>query len=667
MIEEANPTRAWTPADRADDTASGAAARRGNRRRLRVFGLSFVTVLLLGQAWNFSRPAEYRASTRLQVDLPELGRPGQSASGAYATKLQLFDSRPLLAKLADRLQQAGLPAERLGPDPAARLQAMLQVRPVSGSEVVELQATGPDARVLADVLNAIPEVIREEIGSRQSKEADAQLAAARQQLARLEQTATDRRDRLDSFRQRAGVLAERDDNDAVARVQGLNRALDAAVEKEAAAAARVAAVGQAVEQGKSSTQVRTDPTLSGLETRAHQVREELKELERSYTADFLALDPRARALRSRLAELESQVVQQRGISQQAALQAAQEEYAGARAQVERLRAQLGAARPALAKTSTRLAEAKVLEEDLAQVDKARRDLLERVSRLEADELRRVAAVTVVDAATVPTAPWRPDYGRDAAWVLAAAAAFALALMAVVEAFNRSAPPAVAAPNTTVVLAPAWRDPAPALQHGAAAAPLMAAAAQPATAVLPAPLPLLSQPEAAALLSAGDGMARALCAFGLMGLTIDEALALRTRHLDRGALRLQVGGAWARELPLPRWLAQSLPDDRADDDPVLHDAVGQPLTSADVASMLIGAALDARIEQAPRISWQVLRDTAIDWWIGQGVRYTELSKVVGRVDAHTLQSLASRPREAPAHAPQAVAAALMPALQLDPGA
>jgi len=49
---------------------------------------------------------------------------------------------------------------------------------------------------------------------------------------------------------------------------------------------------------------------------------------------------------------------------------------------------LGASRPALTKTSTRFAEAKVLEDDLAQVDKARRELLERVSRLEADEQRR---------------------------------------------------------------------------------------------------------------------------------------------------------------------------------------------------------------------------------------------------------------------------------------
>ena len=101
----------------ADATAE-TAARRGNRRRLLVFGLTFLVALLVGQVWNFSRPAEFRTSTRVQVNLPEVGRPGQSASAAFGTKLQLFDSRPMLARLAEALGAAGLPSDALGADPA---------------------------------------------------------------------------------------------------------------------------------------------------------------------------------------------------------------------------------------------------------------------------------------------------------------------------------------------------------------------------------------------------------------------------------------------------------------------------------------------------------------------------------------------------------------------
>lgn len=670
MAEDPDTTSRWD----AGGGAPAATARRGNRRRLLVFGLTFLAALLVGQAWNFSRPALFRGSTRLQLSLPELARPGLAASSAYATRLQLFDSRPVLTRLSQVLLASGLPAASLGTDPAGRLQSMLQVLPVPGSEVVELRATGTEPRVLADMLNALPEVLRQELASRQRTDADAQLAAARQELARLEATASQRRERLDAFRQREGVFAQREDNDAVARSQGLGRALDAAVEKQAAAAARLAAVSSAAEQGRSSTQARADPALSALETRAHQTREELKELERTYTPQFLAMDPQARALRARLAELEVQIVQQRDISLRAALQAAQEEHAGAQAQVQSLRAQLAATRPALTKTSSRMAEAKLLEDDLAQVDKARRDLLERVSRLEADEQRRVATVTVVEAATVPSAPFQPHYGRDAALLTGAALALALLLMAIVEAFNRPGPVAPAEARTTVVLSPAWADgraglaldspPLLPLAGTAAAVPL---AAPPA---LAAPMRVLSQPEAAALLSAGSGTSRLLCALALLGLSIDEALAVRPSDLDRDVLRLQVGGPWARTLPVPRWLAEALPDaqqcDARADAIVLHDAAGQALAHADLTSMLTGAALDAHLEHSAAVGWDLLRDTAIDWLVGQGIRYTDLPKAVGRVDADKLHLLASRHGESRRRELGDIER-LMPALQLDPGA
>jgi polysaccharide biosynthesis transport protein len=515
----------------------------------------------------------------------------------------------------------------------------------------------------------LPDVIRQEVAARQQKDADAQVSAARQELARLDSTATERRARLEAFRQREGVLAERDDNEAVARAKGLNRALDAAVEKEAAAAARLAALSKAVEQGKSSTQTRADPALSSLESRAHQVREDLKELERIYTPEFLAMDPRARAMRARLGELEQQIERQRSISLQAALQGAQEDQASAQAQVERLRAQLGASRLALTKTSTRFAEAKVLEDDLAQVDKARRELLERVSRLEADEQRRVATVTVVEPATLPLLPFRPDRWRDGALALAAAAALALLVMGTVELFNRAAPAPMPAPNTTLVLTPGWAE-----QQAALAGPgptpmprLGAAPGQSFTATaLPPPLQLLSQAEATALLMACTGPARLLCALGLMGLSVDEALQVRPRDLDAGSLQLQVTGAWARQLPLPAWLARTLPEGGDADQVALHDAAGQALTADDVAAMVISAALDAQLAQAPTLDWEALRNTAIDWLVGQGLRYSDLPKLVGRVDAQRLQRLSSRHGEAQRRDPTAVEL-LMPALQLDPGA
>ena len=62
----------------------------------------------------------------------------------------------------------------------------------------------------------------------------------------------------------------------------------------------------------------------------------------------------------------------------------------------------------------------------------------------------------------------------------------------------------------------------------------------------------------------------------------------------------------------------------------------------------------------------MRDSAIDWLVGQGIRYTDLPQAVGRVDADKLQALASRHGESRRRELVEIDR-LMPALQLDPGA
>lgn len=662
MTHPIEPGPRWT-----DPQPSAAElSRRGNRRRLRVFVISALLLLALGQAWNFSRPVDYRSSLRLQLVLPDAGGADAAASATFGNRLQLIDSRPVLGRLAETLQAAGVPGVAAGEEGVAALQALLQVQPVPGSEVIELQATGPEPRLLATVLNALPDVLRAELASRQAGDADDRLQRAREELQRLEVQAGERRQRLAQFRDRAGVLAEREDNSAVSSHRGLTTALNNAVEKESAAAARLRALTEAAAEGRTNTSGRQDGAVSALEGRVSQVREELREMERSFTPAFMDMDPKARALRTRLAELERQLATQREASRAAALQAAQEDLNGAQAQVARLRERQAAARPALGAVSGRLAEAKVLEDDLAQVEKARRELLERVARLESNERRRVAQVTVVEPAVVPSAPFSPDRMRDGLWVLGASLLLAALIMALVEVFNRPAAPA-AAPATTVVLSPNWGG-APALAGAAAGAVLplpAAAAASPASMAGPAPAlaapqRVLEAPETLALLAATRGSERLACALGLMGLTPAEALALRRGDIDREAGTLRVAGAWGRTLPWPLWLNADLPPADAAA-PLLADATLQPLDGADLQAMLASAALDAGLPQGASLGWGDLRTTAIAWLLGQGLKFSELPARVGRVDAELLAALAERAAAAPRLAAHEVEP-LLPALR-----
>ena len=308
-------------AESAPNPSAGAhaLARLGNRRRLVVFGGAFLVSLLLGQVWNFARSDVFRATSRLQISLPDAGGPGSAASTAYATELQALNSRPLLAKVARAMKGSTPSNSGTADDEVTRLQALLQVQPLAGSDVVQLMATGEVPLQLATLLNTIPEVVRTEMVARQARAADSQLDGARKELIRLEAVVAERRAQPERFRSSAGLQAERDENEAVSRSKGLSNALNTAIEKEALVAARLRALTDSHASGRSGMGARDDPTLTGIEARTSQAREELGEMERAYTPDFMAMDPRARALRARLAELERQTAQQRSAGQQAAM------------------------------------------------------------------------------------------------------------------------------------------------------------------------------------------------------------------------------------------------------------------------------------------------------------------------------------------------------------
>ena len=656
--------RAWLGRSQGDPGESRRTARRGNLRRLAVFAGVFVLALAAGQAWNFSRPVEYRASSRLQVELPEAGggAPAAASSNAFGSRLQLFDSAPLLARVAEAVGREGRPLAAAEGEAVARLKAMVEVRHLPDSEVVQLHATGPDPAQAAAVLNAMPEVIRAELLGRQGGAVDTRLAAARQELANLERTAGEQRTRLDQTRQALGVQSEREENEAVARTKGLRNSLNTALEKEAAATARLQALADAAAAGKENLGARADPTLSSLEARAHQVREELREMERVYTPQFMDMDPRAKAARTRLAELERQVVQQRGVAQQAALQSARDDVAGAQATVERLRRQLADATPALHKVSTGLVRTKAMEEDVAQIDKARREVLERVARLEADEQRRVPTVTVIEAATVPGAPFRPDRVRDGLWIVCGAFALGVLMMGLVEAFNRAPPPEPVAAAPTVVLAPGWAGGAPSTLAGRGPALTLPPGAAPdalAATALPAPLAVLTQDDARALLDAARGDARTVCAGGLLGLTAAELAALEGRDVDPAQQRLQVRGPSARVVRLPQWLAAEW--SAAGEAALLRDAGSAPLGEEALQALLVGAALDAGLADAAEVGVETLRNTCIAWLLGQGLRFSDLPALVGRVDARRLAAFERHASAGPRRALDEVELA-MPALQ-----
>lgn len=637
---------AWRdPLDAASPQAvAGASARRGNRRRLLVFGAVFVVLVAAGQLWNWSRPAQYKASTRLQVQLPASAAAASNALAAetgLGVQVQSIVSTPMLQQLARRLAAAGQPVAGGEGDAVGTLRRLISAQRVADTEVLELRAAGTERALLAPALNELVATYRDQLLADFERDSTQQLAGLRGELARIEKNAAERRAQLERFRGRSGLVStEREDAEAVARSRGLSTALNNALEKQAAADAKLSALKQAA-AGGPAVRSKDDPTLSALETRASQLREEVREMERSFTPDFMAMDPRAKALRTRLAEMERQIATQRSAGQAAVLAGAQEDAAAAQAAVERLRVQLAQQGAGMKTFQAGFTQARLLEDDLAQVEKARREQLERLARLEAAERNRAPRIRVLEAAAEPSEPYAPAYWRDGALVVGAAFALGLVAMAFVELFNRPPPAVAPAPSTTVVL-PHWNA-APGLAAAPAAALPGAAVPVERLAGPSAPPPReLEQAEAAALLAAAQGPTRIACAAALLGLGADELLALQAGDLDRAARRLQVGGSAPRRVPVPDWLADEVTRAAAaGDGPLLRDAAGRPLDASQLRVDVTCAAVDAGLPHPADVTPALLRHTCIAWLVGQGLRFAELPALVGPVDLDTVTALAGR--------------------------
>jgi hypothetical protein len=88
--------------------------------RLVVFAAVFIIVAVGGLLYVYSRPAEYRAGARLEINPAEKltgdTRTSKSAD-AFPTEVELLTARPALEEVVVRLRSAGFADSVSGPDP----------------------------------------------------------------------------------------------------------------------------------------------------------------------------------------------------------------------------------------------------------------------------------------------------------------------------------------------------------------------------------------------------------------------------------------------------------------------------------------------------------------------------------------------------------------------
>ena len=620
---------------------------RANRRKLFVFLGVFAIASAASLSYTFGRPAEYRASARVQINpgamqvesiKPAGGSQAADAPKSFLTELQVLTSRPVLETTAERLTKSlGSKMALLGPDPIARMQSSFELSPAGGTDVVELAATGADPELVAGMVNGVIATYKERLDQAYRDSSIEALAQINDEVAKLHAKVLAKRRSVEEFRIKNNVVSlEREENQVLSRVRGSGTALNNAHEKLSLAEGKVRSLEESIASGKSVVRARDNPTLAHLEQRVSQIREDLREQERSYTPQYLEKDNRYRSQRARIAELEKQIVAQRQSSQRASLAEAEEDLASAREAVSRIEQKIASDRGAVQAFTSRFNEYKGLREELTLIESLYRDTTQRKAKLEAGERARRPFVKVVEAAQVPQEVWRPLYMRDAAISVGGSFLLALLIMWVVEIFNRSDPqPTLLVPqpmpypamgrqwNVDLPNQPtlAGEDARPAIEAGPSGL-LAATSASPRE---------LTPDEITVLLGAATDEVRLAALLLLSGLSLEELTVLRWDDIDVTTREIRVGGTSPRVLELQeptRHLIERLP--RKPGAPVLAIHGDAPPTTEDLTSDLLGAAHDAGIDRPAEVSPAALRHTYVAFLMRQGIRFADLVKLVGRL-------------------------------------
>lgn len=595
------------------------------QRRATIFACIFALGCLAGLTYTFIRPPIYQSTATLLILPPVTADPENNSTNIQhaAIQRQVLISHSLLNKLlqqpskTDALQESVLDRESL----------QLEVIPIADTNMLELQAEGPQRDVLPALVNSWIDLYLENHAASQATSSNSASTALQQQLQELDRKVVEKRLELERFRNRYDIVSmERTENEVLTRLQGLTQALNKARDEEAVAEAQLIGINEALAQGKPVIRAQDQAGLASLEQRAVQLREQLKEFEEQFTPRYMALDPKIVALTRNLESIGEQIQLKLREGQRTAVAEAEQTLSSARYTVSNLQQQLATYKQTVQDFTTRFAEHEALREELAQLEELDRQVKERLVQMEVNEQEQFPQVQVLERASFPTESVRPAYLRDAG--ISVMGSLLLALLAVwgYEFLTRSPRQSAASGLQSLFY------PVPSPQNLPRTTVNELPLDQPVAALEHHPIRELSRSELAALLAAADHTTRLLIGFLLSGLSLEEATALRWQHIDLRTQRIDLSDQTNRTLSLPaplqELIAKLAPEPVGSNAPVWQDQEGRTLTVQDLSALISCAAHDAGLSNPSEITPQVLRHTYLVFLVRQGVRLADLKSIVG---------------------------------------
>lgn len=375
--------------------------------RVRLFTIVFGTGLVIGFLWTVFQPMVYRSSATVLMSAPDAIDAAISEADVQNVAIQrtILLGGDITARLRDTLSEQ----YEHDVDPLS-LRALLRVEPVADTNLVEMAAVGDEDLLLPVVVDtwiAVYLDVRRQAVEQSRAET---MTAVQDELVGLQVRIEQARDALEQYRVDNQILSvERQENEVMSRLDGLNRALNTAVEEEVKARANLDTLRLAIQRGDKVVPKADTRSVAQLERELEELRARLLELNKRYTDEYIAKQAEYRAIPERIAELESRLVATYSQGQSTELRAAEQAHAASVQAVADLEQKLQAHKAEVEQFNRVYAAHEALAGDVERLEELHRDTQARLVQVEVRQVENYPQVSVIEPPATRAQRIGPNY------------------------------------------------------------------------------------------------------------------------------------------------------------------------------------------------------------------------------------------------------------------
>jgi len=375
--------------------------------RAKLFAVVFSLTLALGLGWTLLQPKVYRSSATVLMSAP-------SAIDAKIEKADLQSVAIQRRILLGREVTDGLLSE-LGTNAPEDvdlhyLRDVLRVEPVADTNLVEMIAQGADADVLPTLVDTWIDVYLNIRAIEVQHNQEQTLKVVEDQLSGLADKLDQARDALANYRNQNHITSvDRQQNEELARLDGLNTAYNNAVKAEVKAKAELASMRKAIAAGVNIVPPSERESVEAMENELRILQKQLTQLNKTYTPNYVRNQPRTREIPVRIAELEAMLATEQEKGQDLMLANAAQAHAAALQAVEEFQQKLALQEKVAANFTTIYTKHQALAKDLAELEELHRETQSRLVQVQVNQVEKYPQVSVIDRPGLVSERIGPDY------------------------------------------------------------------------------------------------------------------------------------------------------------------------------------------------------------------------------------------------------------------